>query len=218
MNLSRNLVAPLLTLAGFTSGCAQAWPTPKKPTLGMEASGEELWVRTEEHQATYAEKEKVGEVVHKDNRGRDIGTSEVYEDRLTTVHWTTWYPMQGDIQLDDEDFLRIVGNQQALEEHRDFRKSGLSRIKWGKGLMIGGAATFVASFFVPAENYSLRYGLSTLGLMGGSGGWYLARSGAARFEADSHTIEPSRANYEVQRYNRNLGSRPTASLSIGRKF
>lgn len=35
----------------------------------------------------YSQKEKVGEVVHKDDRGRNIGTSEVYEDR---INWRTF--------------------------------------------------------------------------------------------------------------------------------
>ncbi len=130
--------------------------------------------------------------------------------------------MQGGTQLDDEDFLRIVGNDQALQEHRDYRQSGITMNKWGKGLMIGGVATFVASFFVPSENFALRYGLSTGGLVAGSSGWYLARIGAARFEPDSHTVDPSRANYDIQRYNARLdgggtGS-PTASLSLGHNF
>jgi hypothetical protein len=209
-------------LIGFASGCAQAWPTPKKPSLGIEASGEELWVRTQAHQATYATKEKVGEVVHKDNRGQNVGTSEVYENKLHTVHWTTWYPMQGDTQLDDEDFLRIVGNEAALEAHREYRETGLAMNKWGKAMIAGGVVGFIASYFMPADNYTLRYGLSTGGLLIGSGGWYFARMGAARFEPEAHTVDPSRANYDIQRYNRSLAGggseKPQASLSIGKDF
>jgi hypothetical protein len=216
------LLVPLLLIASFASGCAQAWPTPKNPQLGMEATGEQLWVRTQAHQATYATKEKVGEVVHKDSTGQNVGTSEVYEDKLTTVHWTTWYPMQGDSQLDDEDFLRIVGNEQALDEHRDYREKGMALNKWGKGMMVGGFVGFLASYFVPADNYTLRYGLSTGGLLVGSSGWYVARMGAARFEPEAHTIDPSHANYNIQRYNRSLAGgdsdKPQASLSIGKKF
>lgn len=215
------LLLPTLAFAG----CQQMWPTPKEPTLGATATGEEIWVRTQEHQATFTEKKKVGEVVHKDDSGNSVGTSEVYEDKQRTVHWTTWYPMQGDLQLDDEDFLRIVGNEKALQEHRNYRKGGLSMNKWGKGLMIGGVATFVASLFVPAENFSLRYGLSTGGLIATSSGWYLARIGASRFSPEAHTIDPSRANYDIERYNNGLQAQvdqgttqPTASLAIGRRF
>ena len=125
-------------------------------------------------------------------------------------------------QLDDEDFLRIVGNQQALDAHREYRETGLAMNKWGKVMIAGGVAAFIGSYFMPVENYTLRYGLSTGGLLIGSGGWYFARMGAARFEPEAHTVDPSRANYDMQRYNRSLAGggseKPQASLSIGKKF
>jgi hypothetical protein len=212
-----------MVTAAFSAGCTFLWPTPKAPNLGVDATGDGLWIRTQAHQAAYVEKEKVGEAIHKDDTGKTIGTTDVYEDRVRTVEWETWYPMQGNVQLDDEDFLRIVGDNEALAKHREYRKTGLTMNKLGKGMMIGGLAAFVGSLFVPADQISLRSYVTSGAWLVGAGGWYFARAGANRFKADAHTIDANRANWAIQEYNTRLGGKegsngPSASLSVGGQF
>jgi hypothetical protein len=219
---SVRLPLALIVFASTTLvGCAQIWPTPRTPNLGVEATGEELWIRTQHHQAQVTERKKVGEAVHKDSRGRNVGKTELYEDQTRTVHWTTWYPMQGDLQIDDEDFLRIVGDGAELERTRDYRRKGLEMNKWGKRGIVAGAVTLAASLFVPRDLYMLQYTATTLGGVALSGGWWLAYAGAKRFEPESHAVDPNKAAYLMHGYNASLGApqqQPSASLSVGGQF
>lgn len=212
----------VLGMVFFGCSCTQLWPTPREPHLGVEASGERLWIRTQENEAQVTERKKVGEAVHKDADGNSVGSTDVYANETRTVRWTTWYPMQGDLQLDDEDFLRIVGDQEGLARTREFREQGLAMNKWGKRSLVGGAVALVASFFIPSDMYLLRYGTSLGGAIFMSGGWYLARAGAARFDPEAHAVEPVKASHLVHDYNASLDGRapgaPKASLSVGGEF
>jgi hypothetical protein len=220
--MKRLVPLTLTVLVAASAGCAQIWPTPRDPVLGAEATGEELWIRTQEHQAQVTEKKKVGETVYKDSRGRNIGKAEIYQDQTRTVRWTTWYPMQGDLQIDDEDFLRIVGDETELERTRGYRETGLEMNKWGKRAMVGGAVALVASIFIPSDYYVLQYGASTIGGVALSGGWWMAYAGAKRFEPEAHAIAPMKAAHLMQEYNASLdgGAAPqqSASLKFGGEF
>jgi hypothetical protein len=193
-----------LFLTFALAGCAHL------PTTGLQPSGDLLQVVQSSHQVHYAVKQKVGEVEYRDPYGRIVGTSNVYEDRLVTQNVLTWYPRQGQRRLDDYDFFRISGDEQAAQEISDYRNSGIVMNRVGLSMLGAGALTvaigFALSLLVPHDtSVSPFYYVSTAGgLVAGTGG-LLTWLGFARNKEDAHPIDDvERATADAEAYNEKL--------------
>ena len=204
----RSLVLLVPTLAGCF-----AFPSAKSPKTGAVATGEPLAVVDDVKVWTTTEKEKVGETVHKDSSGNTIGTSDTYQEKTKVHSMKVWYPVQGNAQLPDEDFFRIAGDQQALDETLEMRENGKKWNRRGKITMIAGGVGFIAGLFVP---HTLgRTLLMTGGGLAVSGGWYMSYWGAKQMDPEQHAVDRSIAERAARQYNERLG---TVGASVGTSF
>jgi len=128
--LLRSAVVVLVAL----TGCATL------PITGVQASGEPLDVQSGLVTHTWTSNDKVAEIQHKDENGNSIGKSDVYEERQHSAQVLEWYPQQGGIRLDDEDFFRIAGDTDAASRIRASRESGVTLNKVGWGVVAAGLA------------------------------------------------------------------------------
>ena len=110
--MSRTLAfVPVAVLAALATGCLM----PKQgPARGAVASGEPLAVVDDLKVWTTTYKEKVAEAEYKNADGTSAGTAAIYENRTQVNTAAIWYPVQGSEQLDDADFFRIAGDEDAL--------------------------------------------------------------------------------------------------------
>src|SRR5262245_33222080 len=107
---------PILLCASLANGgCIHM------PATGVKATGEPLSVDVNTEKRAYVAQEKTGETVHRDASGRVIGTSESYQDTLVEYDVTRWQVFQGDYKIDDQDFFRIGGDDQAADEIANMR-------------------------------------------------------------------------------------------------
>jgi hypothetical protein len=208
--------APVLAGAGlFLGGCVHM------PVTGVKANGEPLTVdvQTEEH--SYVGQKRVGETVHRDATGRVVGTSETYEDQLVKYNVTYWQVFQGQDKIDDQDFFRIAGDNQAADQIANSRSSGLAVNRVGMVLLGVGVAALGAGLVLSATQtekdefnndvaptwprYVAGGGLIT-GLIGGTLMWY----GAASVAREHPINDPGRAKRDADKYNGTLGAKAPA--------
>lgn len=193
-------------LFSLGSSCARL------PIVGAERTGEPLAVRTEQRLHTYTERVKVGDVQHRDQQGRDIGRSEVYEDRQGISTSIAWFTTQGDSRIDEYDFYRIAGDDQTAEHVLKYRTTGLVFNRVGWGLMGGGLAGILLGAFVATnQNTQIAGGVTSLvGLAMGLAGYFLMNSGQHRLDSDAHATDPGKAYVTASRYNAALQATPAA--------
>ena len=202
-----------VALASVT-GCASM------PKTGTPATGEPLSVYTGTVAEQHTVKEKVGEVQHKTEDGKVVGTSEVYADRQVTTHRDVWYGKQGDQRIDDQDFFAISGDREAADEVRSSRETGVTLNRIGLVTAIVGAAAMVGGYYfmsqattVNADGTVTENAIGNLALpflIGGgvavTTGGTLTWIGMRRTSADRHPVDDvPRAMRDAQKYNRSKG-------------
>jgi hypothetical protein len=208
--------APLLAAAALSLGCATL------PMTGVAATGEPLLADVHSENVQFVGKAKVGEVVSRDNSGRVVGTSEVYEDQLMSYNITQWQVFQGANKIDDEDFFRIGGDLQAAEQIARGRDRAVitNRVGW---VLLGVGVAALATGLVlqstlkqkdetgfvspsPIGSY-LAIGGGVVGVTGGALVFY--SNAAAHRE---HPLDDPRRAKRVERaYNKRLGAAPEAA-------
>lgn len=110
------------------------------PKVGTPATGEPIHVHVGAHKEYYAQKMKVGEVVHRDASGRTVGTSAQYQTQTRSYDVMHWYALQGETIIDDQDFFRIGGDKEAADDIAFRRKATVYSCNIGAALMYGGGA------------------------------------------------------------------------------
>ena len=191
----------LTALATLATGCF-VLPDAAAPKNTAVPTGEPVAVVDDVKVWTTTEKEKVGETVHKDASGNKIGTSDTYQERTRVHTRQVWYPVQGNEQLTDEEFFRITGEQQALEQTLAMRANGKKWNRRGKITMIAGGLGFIAGIFVP--NATGKVVLMTGGGLAVSGGWYMSFWGAKQMDPEHHAVDRSIAERAARDYNQQL--------------
>ena len=200
-----------LVLVAVLGGCL----IPKQgPQSGVVPSGEPLAVVDDVKVWTTTYKEKVAEAEYRDDTGKKVGSAAIYEDR-TQVHTAKiWYPVQGSQQLADEDFFRIAGDKQSLDETLQMRENGR---KWRtRGYITMGASivALVAGYFI--DIVPVRVGLSIAGAVGLGSGYYMAFWGAHQLNPETHAVDRSVADRAARQYNQNLGQ--IGGVSVNKQF
>lgn len=206
--MSTKLLA--LTTCVLATGCF-ALPSARSPATNAVATGEPLAVVDDVKVWTTTSKEKVGETVHKDDRGNTIGTSDTYAERTHVHAKKVWYPVQGNEQLADEDFFRIAGEQKALDATLAMRANGKKWNRRGKITMAAGLVSAIAGFFVSQPVAKTL--LFTGGSLTISGGWYMSYWGAKQMDPDNHAVDRSIAERAARNYNQQL-----VGVSTGKTF
>jgi hypothetical protein len=191
----------LLLLATALTGCF-AFPDARAPKNAAVATGEPVAVVDDVKVWTTTSKEKVGETVYKDSSGQTFATADTYEEKTRVHSMKVWYPVQGNEQLSDEEFFKITGDQQALDETLALRASGRKWNTRGKITMIAGGVGFIAGFFIP--NAIGRTVMITGGGLAVSGGWYMMYWGAKQMDPESHAVDRSIAERAARSYNQQL--------------
>jgi len=202
------MIRLMMTLfLGTATACATL---PKAGTV--EPTGEMLAVdgRTQTYQ--YVSKDKVGEVETKDSAGNTVARSDVYENRTHTAEKFTWYPRQGAIKLEDENFFRIAGDLETAEEIHHSRENGVLMNHIGLGLLAAGVAVALGGYAMDTSHDSGVASAGTLALSLSSvmlgGGGFLTWFGIAKANAEHPVNDYDRAEAAAQTYNSHL--RPTA--------
>lgn len=198
---------------------AGSWGCATLPKTGVESTGEPLnvEVRTETH--TYVTQAKVGEVEHRDSRGRYVGSSSIYENRMGAYDITRWQVFQGETPIDDQDFFNIAGDTEAATQIATYRAKGVMMNRVGLGMAIGGGALALASIILGSALVSKNeYGFEsrptwttwsmTGGLIVGAVGGSLALVGNARTKRKHPIDDPQRAANAAKRYNKAIGEEP----------
>ena len=200
----------LVILPALLSGCF-AFPDAKSPKNTAVATGEPVAIVDDVKVWTTTSKEKVGETVYKDSSGQTFATADTYQEKTRVHSMKVWYPVQGTEQLTDEEFFKITGEQNALQETLAMRENGKKWNGRGKITMIAGGVSFIAGIFVP--NAIGRMVLMTGGGLAVSGGWYMSFWGAKQMDPEHHAVDRSVAERAARGYNGQL-----TGVSAGTSF
>lgn len=200
----------LVILPALLTGCF-AFPDAKSPKNTAVATGEPVAVVDDVKVWTTTSKEKVGDTVYKDSSGNTIGTAETYQEKTRVHSMKIWYPVQGNEQLSDEEFFKITGDQNALQETLAMRENGKKWNRRGKITMIAGGISFVAGLFIP--NVIAKSITITGGSLAVSGGWYMSYWGAQQQNPEHHAVDRSIAERAARTYNQQL-----VGVSAGTSF
>lgn len=209
--------APLLAGLGlFMGGCIHM------PVTGAKRTGEPLLVDVNTQERSYVGQQRVGEVVNRDAQGRVVGTSEVYEDKVFKYNVTRWQLFQGNNKIDDQDFFRIAGDDQAADQVAAIRASGLTVNRVGIALLSVGVAALVGGAVMsatvkddataepaPWPRYLAGAGLIT-GLVGGGMMWW----GASTVAREHPVNDPRRAKRDADKYNATLSTGAAAQPKV----
>lgn len=191
-----------MLLALATLPACMIFPDAERPKMSAVATGEPVAVVDDVKVWTTTSKEKVGETVYKDSSGQTFATADRYEDKTQVHSMKIWYPVQGNAQLSDEEFFKITGDQEALNETLSLRASGKKWNTRGKITLGVGAVGFVASFFVP--NPIGKTALMAGGGLAMTGGWYMMYWGAKQMDPEAHAVDRSIAERAAKNYNGQL--------------
>ncbi len=115
-----------------SSGCAV------NQARGVASNGETLRVVVQNRSYSYHVKEKVGDVTHRDETGRVVGTSELTRDAVRVRRFKVWSFAQGRSPLDEQDFFRLAGDREAYELIKRRRARGIFWNRLGLGLVGAG--------------------------------------------------------------------------------
>ena len=143
MNLKNKVL--FVVVAAISSSCVSV---RQGPIPGVAKNGEPIWVKQTTKHVSYKVKEKVGESVLKDSSGNVIATSDRYVDKVQTDTFNYWYPMQGGLQIADEDFHRITGDEELALKIADERETAKQWRRNGMYVAAGGTAVAVLGFFL----------------------------------------------------------------------
>lgn len=204
-----------LALALLTCSTTACLMPKDGPHSGAVATGAPLAVVDDVKVWTTTSKEKVAETEYTDENGHVVGKGAVYQDKETVHTQKIWYPVQGTEQLSDEDFFKIAGDQASLDRTLAMREDGKKWQKRGIGTMIGGGVGMIASWFIP--NAPVRLGLSVLGGLALSGGYYMTWMGAHELNPETHAVDRSIADRAAAQYNQSVGS-GRVGVSIAKHF
>lgn len=206
------LVLPSALLLGLASGCASL------PEPVAAPNGQPLSVREHTETGSYTVKEKVGEVEHKDESGRNIGKSDVYQNKTKTFQYQVWNSYQGDDKISDDDLYRIAKDEKAEREVKDSRENGVLLNRLGIGGFILGAVAAGAGYALMSQTESgqspspVASGLLYGGLITVSAGGILTYLGLAKAKSE-HPLEQNRAEQAARNYNKELGIGTTTTTS-----
>jgi hypothetical protein len=198
----------------FASGCASL-PEPQ-----AVATGEPLEVRSKTETYTYNVKKKIGEVEHKDSRGRNAGKSTLYANQKRVGHYEVWGAYQGDAKISDDDLYRIAKDETAAREATESRSRGVLMNHIGLGLAAAGIAAVAGGLALYSQQKEGADSTLSSGLVlgGGAGfciGSYLIYGGLSKANAE-HPLGQERAQQAAERYNSGLGSASTSTGDEGR--
>lgn len=202
----------LLVPAVILSACMVV-PQANRPKTGAVATGEPLAVVDDIKTWTTTHKEKVGEAVHTDDRGNTVGKTNVYANRTRVHHKRVWYLAQGREKIDDEDFFRIAGDDDALKITQDLRAKAKKRNRNGNITMGVGLAASVAALFI--DQPLARSGLAIGGAVALGVGWYLSFSSSRMMQPEYHAVSRSIAERAARQYNTKLGGSPGKTVGVG---
>jgi hypothetical protein len=227
LSRSTRSIAPVLAMAALSMGCASL------PKTGAQDSGQALYVDVTSENVQYVAKVKTGDVVHKDASGNVIGTSEAYEDKMMSYNITRWAAFQGEDKLDDEDFFRIAGDNQAADQIHNYRAAGVSmnRIGWimaavGGGVILGGIVLYATvkkteqtteydpvtmmnkTVDTKVANHVPGLYVTLAGVLVGGIGVSVAIAGKGRTTREHPIDDPRRAKRDERRYNKDHGVKP----------
>jgi hypothetical protein len=193
-----NLVSLGLGAAGLL-GCAA------NPATGVRASGEPLGLKIKTEAFSYTQQEKVGTVEYRTATGAPDGSADIYKKR--TVHGVDlqWRPTQGTTIIDDQDFFRIAGDEEAERQTREQRDYARLINRVGYGLVIGGVGVMgFAGQMMPDASSKTRATVGGLGLLGTITGALFVYYGIFHNRSENHVMELERARLASDRYNETL--------------
>lgn len=202
--------AHLPNLVSLGLGAAVLLGCAANPATGLRASGESLGLRIKTESFSYTQREKVGTVEYRTATGAPNGSADIYKKR--TVHGVEldWRPTQGTSVIDDQDFFRIAGDEDAerqIREQRDYARL-INRV--GYGLVIGGVGVMgFAGQMMPDASSKNRATVGGLGLLGAITGTLFVYYGVFHNRSENHVMELERARLASDRYNETL--KPTTS-------
>jgi hypothetical protein len=230
LSRSTRSIAPLVAMAALSVGCATL------PKTGVQANGEPLYVDVTSENVQYDAKVKTGDVVHRDSRGNVIGSSEAYEDKMMSYNITRWAAFQGEEKLDDEDFFRIAGDNQAADQIHNMRNRAvaMNRVGWIMlGVGVGAAITGLALYAtLKKTETTMMYDPITMmnvttetkvpnrtpgaillypGVIVAAIGGSLAVYGNAAAKREHPLDDPRRAKRDERRYNKQNGLTPVTA-------
>lgn len=207
-----SFVLPSALLLGLASGCASL------PEPVASPNGQPLSIREHTETGSYTVKEKVGEVEHKDENGRSIGKSDVYQNKTKTYQYQVWNSYQGDDKISDDDLYRIAKDEKAEREVKDSRETGVLLNRLGLGGIVLGVVAAGAGYALMSQTKSgetaspAASGLMYGGLITVSAGGLLTWLGLAKAHGE-HPLEQSRAEQAARNYNKELGVGTTTTTS-----
>lgn len=193
------MVRVMVAVVVVATGCVI--PAGTRPVTGVRATGEPLGVFKD----TKVRMKR--EVIQTDPL-----RASAYEVRMVPTSTSTWYPLQGDTRLIDEDFFAIAGDADALAATRRMRDRGVAWNRRGKYAMIGGAVAAVGGFFVP--NRYVRGAAIMSGVAAIGGGFAVAIWGDGQMSPDLHAVDRSVAERAARRYNDEHG----LGVAVARSF
>lgn len=136
------------------------------PASGVASSGDTLRVQYSSGTGTYVSNDVVSTTVHKDSDGNEVGSSDTYEAREHQYQWSDWKYFQGREELDEQDFYRIAGDQEATDTIEQHRARAAKKMRIGVPIAVAGfVATIALSVIGKATD---KPALSTIGYLGGS--------------------------------------------------
>lgn len=184
------------------------------PARHIPASGDPLAVDVRDQSYTYTTKEKVGEVEHKDETGRTVGTSTVTQDVSRVGSYTVWSFRQGEVPLDEQDFFAIAGDEEARKQIQDGRSfgevlqtGGIGAIGVGAAIGVGGlAGSLLLQNGAQPPGISPFYYVSAVGFLTAGVGGYAYYWGLGDLSAEKRWHTAERAQQAAGLYNQRLGA------------
>lgn len=190
------------------------------PQTGMPRTGEPLSVRERTEVYSYTEKQKVGEVEHRDAEGRSLGTSSAYANVTRHQAVQLWQTYQGESPVDEQDFFTIAEKLDTARRIQETRESALkiNRIGWGAAAagtavaIVGGLvlSSTYSNMATPGQNPSpgwatpVGYGLTIGGALVGLGGYYAALLTGPQLSPEYHHSTQQEAMQAAAEYNGSL--------------
>ncbi len=178
-----------LICAALLAGCAA------NPATGVATNGHPLRVRYSSGTGSYVSDDVVGTDVHRDSSGNEIGSTDHVQAVEHSYQWHDWKYFQGPDVLDEQDFYRIAGDQQAADSVAKIRAGATSKMKVGMPIAVIGYAAMLVLGSIGTSNKNPT--LSTIGYVGGGtlgsvGGlvWYWGKADMAK----RHHLPMSRAD------------------------
>lgn len=148
-----------LVIACTAAGCAA------NPATGIGANGQPLRVRYSSGTGTYVSNDVVGTDVHRDSQGNEVGSTDHYQPVEHSYRWNDLEYFQGRESLDEQDFFRIAGDEEAVDKIESIRSRASLQQKIGAPLMVVGLAAALVLTTIGAQNSNGT--LTTAGYLGG---------------------------------------------------